>query len=148
MIQPQEIHWEAENLFVREGKTLTEISNRLNVTTFSLRKWSYKGDWVKKRQERQRESPQAALAVLKKQQELQGKAIGNDVVAGPATVAALEKINLLIEKLESHVEAIGPMLDTLDRFAQFVGAQADTEDRLVLYKWTKKFLDEQRRKHS
>ena len=37
------------------------------------------------------------------------------------------------------------MLDTLDRFAQFVGAQADAEECLVLHKWPKKFLEEQRR---
>ena len=148
MIHPKETHWRAENRFVYRGKTMAEISRSLNVTRVSLAQWAHKGDWMKKRQERQRESPQAALDVLKNQRDLQMKAMGDDEVAAPEAINSLNKITLLIEKLESHVEAIGPMLDTLDRFAQFVGANADAEECAVLYKWTEKFLDEERRKHS
>ncbi len=148
-MKTKQIRRSAERLFVRDVKTLAQISAELGVPLRSLARWSRRGEWMRKRREWQHESPRAALDILKRQREKQMAAIrDNTAAAAPEAIDALNKISLVIEKLESHVEAIGPMLDTLERFAEFVGARADAEECAVLYKWTEKFLDEQRRKYS
>ncbi|MGD1001867.1 MAG: hypothetical protein ABSA67_14325 [Candidatus Brocadiia bacterium] len=144
----QEVRRTAEHLFVREVKTLDEIALQTGFSRRTLARWSSKADWMRKRLEWQYESPRAALDILKKQRQFHMDAVGKKAAATPEALEALNKITLLVERLESHVEAIGPMLDTLERFAQFVGARAESEECAVLYKWTEQFLDEQRRKHS
>ena len=65
----QQLRWTAESLFVREGKTLAEIAERLPVSQGALRRWSTEGKWMERRKDRQRESPEAALDVLKRERE-------------------------------------------------------------------------------
>jgi hypothetical protein len=141
-----QIRLAAENLFVREGKTLKQAAAQLGVSRRALIEWSRHGGWMEKRQEFQRESPQAALDILKGQRELQIQKIRGKKKATPQAIDALHKLTLLIEKMESRTEAIGPMLDTFERFAQFVGTNADDAACAVICKWTEKFLDEQRRR--
>jgi len=145
-MKSQEIRSAEENCFVREGRTLAQVAARLGVSHHTLVLWSRKGGWVKRRQEFQRESPQAALDILKGQRELQIKDIHQTKVATPEAIDALHKLTMLIDKMESRTEAIGPMLDTFERFAQFVGANADDADLAVISDWTEKFLDELRRR--
>ena len=114
-------------MFVQGGENPgRDPSRRPGHEQGALVKWSTQGEWVKKRRERQRESPQAALDILKRQRELQIKTIGTETLAAPTEIDALHKLTQLIEKMESRIEAIGPMLDVMCRFAQFVARATPT----------------------
>jgi transposase len=145
-MKPPQTRLFAENSFVREGKNLAEIAGQVGVSERTLDRWSKDGEWLKKRQEFQHESPQAALDMLKSAREMQIKKMRDNKRVTPKAIDTLHKLTALIEKMESRIEAIGPMLDTLERFAQFVGANADDEACAVLCEWTEKFLDEERGK--
>lgn len=139
----------AESFFVRDGKTLDQIADLTGVSSATLAKWSKSGQWVKKRAERQRESPEASLNRLKRQRELQVAALGDETVAGAEAIDALYKLNLLIEKMEASAEAIGPTLDVIGRFADFVMRHTDDPTRVeVLREWMEKFLAEERRRNT
>jgi hypothetical protein len=136
----------AENLFVRECRTLDQIAARLGVNRRTVGQWSSKGGWMKQRGELLRESPQAALDVLKRQREMLITAMPRDAPAGADQIDALHKLTLLIEKMESRLDAVGPMLDVFARFAQFVATNADDAACAVLREWTEKFLNDERRR--
>ena len=129
----------AERLFVREGKSLEEIAAATAIGKATLARWSKDGEWVRKRAERNRESPQASIDKLKRQRELQITALG-DGVASAEQIDALYKLNLMIEKMEASTGAIGPMLDTMGRFAEFVAANAQPEDCALLRDWIEKWF--------
>ena len=74
----------AEKLFVRDVKTLAQISAELSLSMTTLARWSGKGEWVRKRREWQRESPRAALDILKRQREKQMTAIRDNDSSGRA----------------------------------------------------------------
>ena len=101
---------------------------------------------MKKRQEMLRESPQVALDVLKRQREMLITEMPRDKPASADQIDALHKLTLLIEKMESRLDAVGPMLDVFARFARFVGTNADDAACAVLREWTEKFLDDERRR--
>jgi hypothetical protein len=137
---------QAENLFVRDCMTLDQIAAHIHVDRRTVGLWSSKGDWMKKRREMLRESPQVALDVLKRQRELLIREMPPNKPAGAEQIDALHKLTLMIEKMESRLDAVGPMLDVFVRFAQFVATNADDAACAVLREWTEKFLDDERRR--
>jgi hypothetical protein len=138
----------AENLFVRDGKSIEEIAAATGISKGALGKWSKAGGWVQKRAERNRESPQVSIDKLKRQRELQIGAIGEGA-ASAEQIDSLYKLNLLIEKMEAGSGAIGPMLDVMGRFAEFVMREADDVGHVeVIREWIEKFLAEERRKNA
>jgi hypothetical protein len=139
---------EAESLFVRDCMTLDQIAAYVHVDRRTVGLWSSKGGWMKKRGEMLRESPQVALDVLKRQRELLIGKMPPDEPAAADAIDALHKLSLLIEKMESRLDAVGPMLDVFARFAQFVATNADDAACAVLREWVEKFLDDERRKNT
>ena len=139
----------AENFFVRDGKTLAQVAEIVGVSEAALAKWSKAGDWVKKRAERQRESPQAALDLLKRQREIQIQAIGGEKQADAGAIDALHKLNQVIEKMEAGVAAIGPTLDVVGRLAEYVMRSTDDPTHItIMREWIEKFLAEERRRNT
>jgi transposase len=148
-MRPSKGRLNAETLFVCEGRTVAQIAAKLGLSEKTIAQWCAQGDWAQRRTERLRESPQAALDVLKHQRELliQEFEKKNKKRAGPEEIDALQKLSLAIEKMESRTEAIGPMLDVLGRFAQFVTARADADECEVVRTWLESYLAEVRRKN-
>ncbi|MGD1002114.1 MAG: hypothetical protein ABSA67_15610 [Candidatus Brocadiia bacterium] len=161
-MRPQKDRTLAEVLFVNEGKSLSQIAAALGACKKTILNWSREGSWMKRRQQRRRESPRASLDVLKRLREVQVQALDAKPVADadgkpaagaaarqipdPAAIATLYRLNMAIAKMEAQQEAIGPMLDGFERFTQFVASQADADACEVIREWIGKFLDEERRR--
>jgi hypothetical protein len=145
-MRSQEERSEAETLFVCEGKTTEQIAAQMRISAATIQRWSSQGAWAQQRRARRLESPRLTLDVLKRQRDLQIQELDGNMPAGQEAIDRLHKLSLVIEKMESRLEAVGPMLDVFERFAKYVGTHADANALTVLRTWTQKFLEEERRK--
>lgn len=116
----------AETMWVREGKTLTDIAKSLGKNRATLSRWRKAGNWDAKRSEYLQNCPQAVLDVLRRQRERMildreksATPDGQAAAVDPAYADSIYKITAVIEKLEAKSEAVGPVLDAMDRFVRW-----------------------------
>ena len=147
-MKTEEERAQAVKMFVEEGKTLQQIADHFGVSQAAVALWSSGGNWKGLRRERRFMTAHPALDALRRELDLQVQKVGKTTAAEPAQIEALNKLHLMVEKMESRVDPIGPMLEAMGRFARFVAARAEREDRVVIHKWVERFFNEERRKNS
>jgi hypothetical protein len=147
-MKPEKDRVAAATLFVRDGKSCTQIAPLVGANRQTIWRWCRDGKWMEHRREHRRLSPLNSLEILKRQRDMHITAVDVKTPITPDAVTALVKLNQAIEKLEAPQDEVGIMLAAFGRFAEFVAARADEAARAVLGEWIEKFLDEERRKGS
>jgi hypothetical protein len=146
-MRPQDDRAMAEMLFVCEGKSPGQIAALVGANRMTIWRWAREGNWKERRSARWRESPRAALDLLKRQRELQIATITPDKPAAPEVIDALHKLNRVIEQMEEPLEGPDAMLDVMGRFTRFIMAHGSPEAIAALREWLEKFLNEERRRY-
>ena len=147
-MKPAALRIEAEQLFVRHGRTIEDISSALSLSRGTVARWSKSGDWVRKRQEFLRESPLAPIETLKKQRLRVIELMPTTPAPDAGLADQLWKITRTIESLEARGDNIGGTLDVIERFARFVARSCDEATAEAVRAATERFLAEERTAHA
>jgi transposase len=141
MSRPVQDRQQAESLFIREGMSLEEIATARGVSKATLARWSADGKWVDRRAEFRRESPTAALDKLKQRREKLCGLLGQDEEKDAGLTDQLYKIDIMIERREARIDALGPLMGAMERFAEWVAGNCDDATAATIQSATTQFLD-------
>ena len=134
MSKAEEFFEPAEDLYVKEGRTLGHISGVIGVSTTTLTKWKKEGDWARKRKDfltRTRTGPVQKLreALLKLLDDT------DDIAELTGKKAdTISKLVAVIEKIEGGRDVLGSTIEVMDRFTRYVKDNEPDDaftDRLV-----------------
>ena len=134
----------AEDMAVREGRTLQEIAEFAGVSKTTVARWSKDGDWVEKRKRRQAENPQASLEKLHATRRRKLEAWPDD--PSPGEIDALNKLDLVIAREEERVGGPGAALRVMEDFAAYVARTRDEKAAALIARAVEDYLGEVRRK--
>ena len=134
----------AEDMYVREGRTLQEIAEISGVSKTTVARWSKQGGWVEKRKERAAQNPQASLEKLYDTRRRTLEAWPDD--PSPAEIDALNKLDLVIAREEERVGGPGPALRVMEDFAAHVARTRDADAAALIARSVEDYLGEVRRK--
>ena len=134
----------AEDMFVREGRTLQEIAEHAGVSKTTAARWSKDGGWVEKRKRRLAENPQAGLEKLCETRRRMLENWPDD--PEPGQVDALHKLDLIIVREEERVGGPGPALRVMEDFAAYVARTRDADAAALIARSVEDYLGEVRKR--
>lgn len=111
---------QAETLYVREGKSLTEISKILPIRIQTLSNWKKKGEWDRKRDAFMRSSIVASEMLLEEAVSFMRKRKDSKEPLSPKEADAIVKIISSAKKLEEKSDFPGTALVVLGELMRFL----------------------------
>ena len=143
----------AEDLFVREGRTLEETAALVGTSKATLARWSKEGGWLDQRHHR-RAAPSRAIDVVRARL----AAMIEKMSANPDDDEKLEdrltKLMAVLDKLEAGL-GIDTVLSIMEQFAAFAAGRPDAGDMAdgttritIIRSAVEQFLDAKRKELS
>ena len=108
----------AENLYMRKGKSIAEISELLGVNSTTLYRWKKEGDWEQRRIEFLRSSISIADKLKDALANLVSKLKKTEI--DPKEADALVKMVKAIKVVNSEADIIGATLVIMDELLRFL----------------------------
>ena len=118
----------AARLYIEERKSIPEIAKIIDVSEVSLRNWRNKGDWDRKRRERQaseKTNDDVLLEIATRRIEfLKNKAIDAPATWQPSDSDELAKMNRITLRNKDQKTNMQHTIRTVMELASFISAQA------------------------
>jgi len=128
----QEFGLDAEQMYVREDKTLQELANFFGLSIQTLSRWKIAGDWEGKRK-KYRGTVRSTIDIL--EDVLRGKAEELRTMAASAITAeytdALVKLVASISKLKKEDDIRVQAITVMGEFSKFVKRQGLDDKKLM-----------------